>query len=105
MASSLNSHAEESCCGISIGIKPASETDEFNVIWLLSVVNSDLYGIGEKRPRLSREDWLQVTLKVLQYRGVGGVKIVVIAERLGVTSGSFYWQFKNLRNCPGWRFV
>jgi len=52
----------------------------------------------KKKPRLSREDWLQETLKVLQYRGVDGVKIVVIAESLGVTSGSFYWHFKNLRD-------
>ena len=53
---------------------------------------------AKKRPRLSRESWLQETLKVLQYRGVDGVKIVVIAESLGVTSGSFYWHFKDLRD-------
>ncbi len=52
----------------------------------------------KKKPQLSRENWLQETLKVLQYRGVDGVKIVVIAESLGVTSGSFYWHFKNLRD-------
>ena len=51
-----------------------------------------------KRSRLGRDDWLRETLKVLQTRGVDGVKIVVIAERLGVTSGSFYWHFKNLRD-------
>ena len=53
---------------------------------------------SKKKPQLNREDWLQETLKVLQYRGVDGVKIVVIAESLGVTSGSFYWHFKNLRD-------
>ncbi len=52
----------------------------------------------KKKPQLSRENWLQETLKVLQYRGVDGVKIVVIAESLGVTSGSFYWHFKGLRD-------
>lgn len=41
---------------------------------------------------------MQETLKVLQYRGVDGVKIVVIAESLGVTSGSFYWHFNGLRD-------
>jgi AcrR family transcriptional regulator len=51
-----------------------------------------------KRTRLNREDWQQESLKVLQQRSVDGVKIVVIAERLGVTSGSFYWHFKNLRD-------
>ncbi len=53
---------------------------------------------AKKKPQLDRESWLQETLKVLQYRGVDGVKIVVIAESLGVTSGSFYWHFKNLRD-------
>ncbi len=52
----------------------------------------------KKKPKLTREDWLQETLKVLQYRGVDGVKIVVIAESLGVTSGSFYWHFNGLRD-------
>jgi len=37
-------------------------------------------------------------LDVLREHGVGGVKIVVIAEHLGVTSGSFYWHFKNLQD-------
>ena len=51
-----------------------------------------------RKSRLNREDWLQETLKLLQHRGLEGVKIVVIAERMGVTSGSFYWHFKNLRD-------
>ena len=50
------------------------------------------------RQRLNREDWLQGTLKVLEQHGVDGVKIVIIAERMGVTSGSFYWHFKGLRD-------
>ena len=48
--------------------------------------------------RLTREDWVHGALEVLQERGVDGVKIVVIAERMGVTSGSFYWHFKGLRD-------
>jgi len=47
---------------------------------------------------LTRDDWIQEALVVLRERGVAGVKIVVIAERLGVTSGSFYWHFKGLRD-------
>ena len=54
--------------------------------------------VMQKKSRLSREDWLQATLKLLQHRGIESVKIVVIAERMGVTSGSFYWHFKNLRD-------
>jgi len=48
--------------------------------------------------RLGREDWVREALEVLQERGVDGVKIVVIAERMGVTSGSFYWHFKGLQD-------
>jgi AcrR family transcriptional regulator len=50
------------------------------------------------RQRLSREDWVREALGVLQERGADGVKIVVIAERMGVTSGSFYWHFKDLQD-------
>jgi AcrR family transcriptional regulator len=57
--------------------------------------------VMRERPQLNREDWLRETLKVLQQRGVGGVKIVAIAARMGVTSGSFYWHFKDLRDLVG----
>ena len=49
-----------------------------------------------KRPQLGREDWILEALKVLEERGIDGVKVVIIAERMGVTSGSFYWHFKGL---------
>jgi AcrR family transcriptional regulator len=52
----------------------------------------------QTRQRLSREDWVREALGVLQERGADGVKIVVIAERMGVTSGSFYWHFKDLQD-------
>ena len=48
--------------------------------------------------RLSREDWVRGALVMLEERGIEGIKIVTLAERLGVTSGSFYWHFKNLRD-------
>jgi AcrR family transcriptional regulator len=50
-----------------------------------------------KTERLSREDWIRGALDILVTDGVGGVKIVPLAKRLGVTSGSFYWHFKNRR--------
>ena len=52
---------------------------------------------AEKNIRLSREDWIHGALELLSSEGVEGVKIVPLAERLGVTSGSFYWHFKNRR--------
>ena len=54
--------------------------------------------ILEKRPAASREDWLLAALEVLRERGIEGVKVVAIARRLGLTSGSFYWHFKNLQD-------
>jgi AcrR family transcriptional regulator len=48
-----------------------------------------------KTKRLKRKDWLSGALKLLCTKGVEGVKIVPLAEQLGVTSGSFYWHFKN----------
>ncbi len=46
----------------------------------------------------TRDDWLRATLDVLRERGIEGVKVVVIARRLGLTSGSFYWHFKNIQD-------
>lgn len=46
--------------------------------------------------RASRMDWLLATLEVLRERGIEGVKVVVIARRMGLTSGSFYWHFRNV---------
>jgi AcrR family transcriptional regulator len=45
--------------------------------------------------QLSREDWLAAALEVLYGEGIGKVSIVRIARDLGVTSGSFYWHFKD----------
>jgi AcrR family transcriptional regulator len=51
--------------------------------------------ISKKNKRLTREDWIHGGLEFLGTAGVGGVRIVPLARRLGVTSGSFYWHFAN----------
>ena len=53
--------------------------------------------VDGKAKRLSREDWIRGALELLTSNGMEGVKIVPLAEQLGVTSGSFYWHFKNRR--------
>ena len=53
--------------------------------------------VNKKTERLSREDWIRGALEILVTVGVEGVKIVPLAKLLGVTSGSFYWHFKNRR--------
>lgn len=50
-----------------------------------------------KSSRLGREDWLRGALEILASFGIEGVKVVTLARKLGVTSGSFYWHFKNRR--------
>lgn len=52
---------------------------------------------NNKATRLGRNDWILGALELLTSVGVQGVKIVPLAELLGVTSGSFYWHFKNRR--------
>jgi len=44
--------------------------------------------------QLSREDWLQGALE-LCVAGIDRVKIAPLATELGVTTGSFYWHFKD----------
>lgn len=47
--------------------------------------------------RLTRHDWLQAALETMRMAGVDGVRVAQIAARMGVTTGSFYWHFKNRR--------
>lgn len=49
----------------------------------------------ETRPRLSRSDWLEVSLALLQDDGINAVTIDALAEKLGITRGSFYHHFKD----------
>ena len=42
-----------------------------------------------------RDSWLAEALELMRERGVDHVKVEPLAERLGVTKGSFYWHFKN----------
>ena len=48
-----------------------------------------------KKKRLSREAWLQTALEVLAKEGRARLRLEHIAQKLGVTTGSFYWHFKN----------
>ena len=48
----------------------------------------------EKKPRLSRETWLQQALEILA-EDPTHLRIDELAERLGVSKGSFYWHIEN----------
>ena len=43
--------------------------------------------------RLNREDWIAIARKALITSGIEEVKVDVLARRLKVTRGSFYWHF------------
>lgn len=45
--------------------------------------------------RLTREDWIAIARRALIASGVDDVKVDVLARRLKVTRGSFYWHFKS----------
>lgn len=48
-----------------------------------------------EKKTIGREAWIEAALKVLSKEGVGQVRVELLAKRLGVTKGSFYWHFSN----------
>jgi AcrR family transcriptional regulator len=52
--------------------------------------------VESKAKRLSRDDWLKAALDMCE-KGINAVKVAPLAADLGVTTGSFYWHFKNQR--------
>ncbi|WP_210395621.1 TetR/AcrR family transcriptional regulator [Motiliproteus sediminis] len=45
--------------------------------------------------KLLPEDWINEAFAMLAEGGVDSIKIEVLAKRLNVTKGGFYWHFKN----------
>ena len=45
--------------------------------------------------RLNRDDWLDAAFAAAVEHGFDGVRVLVLADALGVTRGSFYWHFKD----------
>ncbi|MEM9303376.1 MAG: TetR family transcriptional regulator, partial [Pseudomonadota bacterium] len=48
--------------------------------------------------RLTPTDWLDFGLTMLAEHGHGALKADVLATAKGVSRGSFYWHFKNLKD-------
>src|SRR4030088_2227630 len=46
--------------------------------------------------RLSPQDWIDFALKTLTREGFQALKADVLARKLGVSRGSFYWHFAEL---------
>ena len=45
--------------------------------------------------KVTREDWINLAMDVLISDGVDRVKVLTLAERMGVSRSSFYWYFKS----------
>jgi len=50
------------------------------------------------KTKLNRQDWLSFSLKELARNGHGQLTANNLASKLGVSRGSFYWHFKNVRD-------
>ena len=61
----------------------------------LALVNTVGYGRGMD-DRLNHQHWLDAGLAQLAESGPDSLRIMPIAQRLGVTKGSFYWHFRDL---------
>jgi AcrR family transcriptional regulator len=51
--------------------------------------------------RLTAQDWIDFALKTLAREGFHALKADVLARKLGVSRGSFYWHFTDLRGFHG----
>ncbi|MBI5107731.1 MAG: TetR/AcrR family transcriptional regulator [Rhodocyclales bacterium] len=54
----------------------------------------------DKSPRvaLDRDTWIKGAIAILAEHGAERLRVEVLAKRLGVTKGSFYWHFKDRRD-------
>jgi AcrR family transcriptional regulator len=50
---------------------------------------------GEAKVQLDRSAWIDAAIELLAEDGLDGIRIEVLAKRLNVTKGSFYWHFKD----------
>jgi AcrR family transcriptional regulator len=46
--------------------------------------------------RLTAQDWIDFALTTLAHEGAEALKADVLARKLGVSRGSFYWHFSDL---------
>jgi AcrR family transcriptional regulator len=60
-----------------------------------AAVNGTIMMAAVKNAQLTREDWIAIAREALIASGVDDVKVDVLARRLKVTRGSFYWHFKS----------
>jgi AcrR family transcriptional regulator len=50
---------------------------------------------AQAKVRLDGDAWLAAGFSLLAIEGIDGVRVELLARKLGVTKGSFYWHFKD----------
>lgn len=51
--------------------------------------------VAQETSRLDSESWIKAALDLLAREGIDAVRVELLARKLGVTKGSFYWHFKD----------
>jgi AcrR family transcriptional regulator len=64
-----------------------------DMIRTLPYVSVDATATRHANTKVGKDDWTRAALEVIAAEGVGGVKVESLANRLGITKGSFYWHF------------
>ncbi len=54
--------------------------------------------LNKNRVQLDRDAWVSGAIEVLADEGIAGLRVEVLAKRLKVTKGSFYWHFEDRRD-------
>ncbi|KON79643.1 TetR/AcrR family transcriptional regulator [Azoarcus sp. PA01] len=54
--------------------------------------------VNKPRVQLDRDAWVVAATDVLADEGLAGLRVEVLAKRLKVTKGSFYWHFQDRRD-------
>lgn len=54
--------------------------------------------MNKARTQLDRDAWIHGAMDILAEEGIAGLRVEVLAKRLKVTKGSFYWHFTDRRD-------
>lgn len=68
------------------------------MVRISSILNRMEESVNKPRVQLDRDAWIYGAMDVLAEEGVAGLRIEVLAKRLKVTKGSFYWHFQDRRD-------
>jgi AcrR family transcriptional regulator len=98
--SSVVSGGPAVCCSVWHWLSVSAHLQPRQLLGLPIVVTSD--GLTNSRPsltnpQLSMDDWVQEGFRLLAEAGLKGLTLERLCRRLGVTKGSFYWHFSDMK--------